>query len=133
MASLTFKFLTPLVLGRVSLSQNAGGDFCVNLFYYLQASTETYLVHSKCHGHLLTLTKGGNLILKAGKNGYDQLYFPDEDIETRTLFVLCSTLVEPKLVFHIIALLAKLINVKGIWARAINESSRMQRPKKLFT
>lgn len=42
------------------------------------------LFTAKHHGHLLTLTKGGNLILKAGKSGYDQLYFPDEDIETRT-------------------------------------------------
>lgn len=72
------------------------------------------------------MTKGGNLILKAGKNGYDQLYFPDEDIETMALFFLCSTLVERKLVFRLIAILARLINVKGIWTRAINESSRMQ-------
>lgn len=91
------------------------------------------LFTAKYHGHLLTLTKGGNLIPQAGKSGYDQLYFPDENIETRTKFVLCSTLVEPKLVFHLIAIVARLINVKGTWARVINEPSRMQRPKKLFT
>lgn len=30
------------------------------------------------------MTKGSNLILKAGKSGHDLLYFPDEDIEART-------------------------------------------------
>lgn len=34
-------------LGRFCLSQNAGGDFCLGLFYFLQASTESYLVHSQ--------------------------------------------------------------------------------------
>lgn len=83
-ASLAFKFLTPLDLGRVCLSQNAGGDFRVDLFPFYRLLQRLTLFTAKHHGHLLTLTKGGNLILKARKSGYDQLYFPVEDIETRT-------------------------------------------------
>lgn len=61
------------------------------------------------------------------------IYFPDEDIEARTLFVLSSTVVGPKLAFHLTDILARLINVKGTWERGITQLYTTQRPEELFT
>lgn len=57
-------------------------DWASSTFYKLLQSL--ILFTAKHRGHLFTVTKGDNLILKAGKSGHDQLYFPDEVIEART-------------------------------------------------
>lgn len=44
-ASLALKFFSPLDLGGVSLPQKAFADFHLGLFYFLQASAKSYLVH----------------------------------------------------------------------------------------
>lgn len=62
LAFLAFKFLIPLDLGRVCPSQKAGGDFFMDLFYFLLGLQSLILFTAKRHGHLLTLTKEGNLI-----------------------------------------------------------------------
>lgn len=57
-ASLAFKILRLLNLGRVCLSQRTSGDFHIGLFCFLQVSR--VLFTDKHHENLLTVTKGSN-------------------------------------------------------------------------
>ena len=78
-ASLAFKILRLLDLGRVCLSQRTSGDFHMGLFCFLQVSTVLSCSQTSIMRIYLQWPK--EVILKTGMSEHDLLYFPDEDTE----------------------------------------------------